>query len=831
MDEQTLTLTGRDEHVGVAVVLDAAMNYALAHNGISPLKAIIIENGSTEPLSELMIEITLTGPVPGRIAEPLRSRLPEVPAGQTLELPGHGARWQFDTATFAQLDEAVTATVGVHVFDAAHSVRMTDTMRLLARDEWWAASIEESLAAFVTPRARAVQDLLGDASDLLGTRTGDPSLQGYQGGADRAMAIAGAIYDAMGARQIRYINPPASFEGTGQKIRPAQEVLVDRWGTCLDLATTYAAALEHAGLHPVLVLCDGHAFAGHLLEEQQLPELVLRDRRAILNYVETGLFVPAETVGLCAGAAPTSFAEAVQQTRQSHWWAQDLDGIRCLIDVAAAHRAVRPLPAFSVAEGVRIVEVDRGAAVAAAAAKPAAAVAAALAARGGGPTRAAYPPRVDRWRSSLLDLSFRNPLLNMKIGRTALELHVPQGALPTLEDLLFEGQPITLVPHDQLAQIHRERGARTAQDIEASTLTSMLTKERGLFCACTDASYVTRLRGIQRRARTVTEETGANNLFLTLGMLEWEDNKRQAKAPLFLLPVTLRAQRGRGFSIQIEDGGYPQPNQCLLEKLRIAHGLSIPQFREPESDDSGIDLAGSLQAIRRALLDAQLPFSVEESAHLSLLQFSTLQLWQDLSENWETFLQNPVVRHMVQTPTDSFAEPPELAPVRMPACSIAAATSLAIGRSTARSPRRCSSAVSLVSAAITPGSSPLGSSSRRVTPARASSESDTTTSGSLRKISGRMNGTCWPRSAFCRLNRPLRRLALRLARMYGLSRSRGSTAFGRVHCQVPASPVIRPGQPFSSTRKIPLRARTRTSTSLTVPSTRNSKFAHALNGS
>ena len=99
------------------------------------------------------------------------------------------------------------------------------------------------------------------------------------------------------------------------------------------------------------------------------------------------------------------------------------------------------------------------------------------------------------------------------------------------------------------------------------------------------------------------------------------------------------------------------------------------------------------------------------------------------------------------------------------------------------------------------------------------------------KISGRMNGTCLPRSAFCRLNKPFRRLALRLARTYGLSRNRGSTAFGGVHCQVPASPVIRPGQPFSSTRKIPLRARTRTSTSLTVPSTRNSKFAHARNGS
>lgn len=664
MTDQMLVLSECTDEVRVTVVLDAAMNYALAHNGISPLKSIQIENGSAEPLRDLNIEIKLTGPTPGRIAEPLRSRLPDVEEGERIELPGHGASWAFNTAAFAQLDEAIGALVVVHVFNATRSVQMSGRMRLLARDEWWALSIEESLAAFVTPRARAVQDLISDASDLLGQRSGDPSVQGYQGGTDRAMAIAEAIYDAMQARKIRYINPPASFEGTGQKVRPAHEVLVDRWGTCLDLATTYAAALEHAGLRPVLVLCDGHAFAGHLLEEQQLPELVVRDRRVILNYIETGLLVPVETTALCARERTLSFAQAIQETREAGRWTHDLSSVRCLIDVTAAHRAVRPLPAVTVEAGVRIVELDPPAS--------AGAMASALMRqpsgdgvqsarneplpRGGGAPQRQYPPRVERWRSSLLDLSFRNPLLNMKTGRTALELHVPQGALPRLEDLLFDGHPMTLVPHDQLAEIHHQRGARTAQDLDVTTLTAMMADEHILFSACTEAAYSTRLRGIQRRARTVVEETGANNLFLTLGMLEWEDAKRQAKAPLFLLPVTLKAQRGRSFSIQIDDGGYPQPNQCLLEKLRIGHGLSIPDFSTPRTDDSGIDLARSLQAIRLALLDAQLPFTVEESAHLTLVQFSTLQLWQDLTENWEHFLENPVVRHLVETPTDSFTE-------------------------------------------------------------------------------------------------------------------------------------------------------------------------------
>ncbi|HET6546987.1 MAG TPA: hypothetical protein VFG79_00935, partial [Solirubrobacter sp.] len=442
MSESSLLLTPASGDLAAAVEFDAAMNYALAHNGISPLRRVQVSNSSLETLSNLQLEITLSAPVEGRIAAPLRATLPPVAARDTLAIGGSGVRWAFDAATFAQLDEAVTAAVTVRLFDATRMAHADGTLRLLARDEWWWSTIPESLAAFVTPRAKAIQDLVGDASDILARETGDPSIQGYQGGADRAMAIAAAIYDAMRARGIRYINPPASFEGTGQKIRPPHEVLVDRWGTCLDLATTHAAALEHAGLHPVLVLCEGHAFSGHLLEEQQLPELVVRDPRVILNYVESGLFIPVETVALCAGDNGGPFRHAIQATRDAGHWTHGLDGVRCLIDVAAAHRSVRPLPPVSIQDGVRVVEVERTPAPAPAPVSRRPAEEPEREARGGARPKRTYPPRVERWRNSLLDLSFRNPLLNMRGGNAALDLHVPRGSLGTVEDMLFGGTSI-----------------------------------------------------------------------------------------------------------------------------------------------------------------------------------------------------------------------------------------------------------------------------------------------------------------------------------------------------------------------------------------------------
>src|SRR4029079_14238806 len=99
-------------------------------------------------------------------------------------------RVRLEAPTFARRDEAVAANVRVRLFDATRLLEAEGSMRLLARDEWWMTTVRESLAAFVTPRGRAIAELVSDASDLLGASTGDPSIQGYQGGADRAMAIA-----------------------------------------------------------------------------------------------------------------------------------------------------------------------------------------------------------------------------------------------------------------------------------------------------------------------------------------------------------------------------------------------------------------------------------------------------------------------------------------------------------------------------------------------------------------------------------------------------------------------------------------------------------------
>ena len=58
-----------------------------------------------------------------------------------------------------------------------------------------------------------------------------------------------------------------------------------------------------------------------------------------------------------------------------------------------------------------------------------------------------------------------------------------------------------------------------------------------LYCDVQSSSYVTRFRNLAYKARTIAEETGANNLYVALGSLVWDIEGREVRSPLILVPV------------------------------------------------------------------------------------------------------------------------------------------------------------------------------------------------------------------------------------------------------------------------------------------------------
>src|ERR687885_888795 len=169
-----------------------------------------------------------------------------------------------------------------------------------------------------------------------------------------------------------------------------------------------------------------------------------------------------------------------------------------------------------------------------------------------------------------------------------MPLTVPASSLAVLEDLLHSGTAVQLLPDDRIAAVHRERGLATARDLPDAQLAEVLVERRAMHAQVSEGGYLPRLRHLAYKAKTVREETGANNLYLALGSLVWELDGRPLRSPLVLVPVTLApTSRTGAYRITLDDAGSSTPNYCLLEKLRQGDGPPRPRLTEPRGGGAG----------------------------------------------------------------------------------------------------------------------------------------------------------------------------------------------------------------------------------------------------
>jgi len=647
-----LTTADAESRVTVDVTAVPVLSYALAHNGIAVVSQLVLTVRG-EPVRHASVRVGVRdaeGPIGDAV-----ELFADIDPGHTTVLTDVGLR--LDPAAMLQVEERRPGWLSVSVDkdgEVLGSARVP--VELLAAAQWLATPLElamEMLAAHVLPNHPSVTALVAEAAQVLRAQTGSPSVQGYQSGPERVDAIASAICAAVQTRDIRYSEPPASWADVGQKVRTPGEVLDDRVGTCLDLVVVLAAALEQAGIRPLLWLVEGHAFLGYWREELSAQSSAITDVASLVNLVDLGLIRLVETTMLTTRTDPAGF-DQLHRPPYNAWLTGDLDRVIGAIDVyRARHDGVLPLPARTRDADGNVQVVEYRPAVHSAPARPAEAGPA----TGSGTARETVPPRIAQWKNALLDLSLRNRLINYT-PRAGIALTVPDAHLGELEDLVNGGTTLNLLPNDQLAAVQRERGVRSARELPQEQLAELLVDRRSLHVDVPEMSYLTRLRALAYKAKTVTEETGANNLHLALGSLAWEIDGRPLRSPLILVPVVLKAHSRSGtYRLTVDESGTSTPNYCLLEKLRQLHGLSVPGLAEPTEDGAGIDLDAALQAMRVALAEQGLPYRVEPTADLGILAFAKFRLWKDLDEHWAALSENPLVAHLVHSPTDPFEDP------------------------------------------------------------------------------------------------------------------------------------------------------------------------------
>jgi len=643
-----------DKSPAVSVLADSSINYAFQQNAIPIIKELRFLNDDTAR-KDISIRIS-TEPAFAASTE-IRVQAIE-PNGEFRDSP---INLKLSHDFLAELTEKVVGWLKVEVVEGDTMLcSRTESVSLLARNEWCGlVSLPEILAAFILPNDPAVMPILGRASELLRDATGRGALNDYQDKSrKRAWEQVAAIYKAVAELGIRYINPPASFENTGQKVSFPSQIVAERFGTCLDLTLLFAACCERAGLHPLVLMHEGHAYAGCWLEERTFPDSTTDGADALqqIRKHETESLITVFETTLVASESPGVLNDA-ERVARAHLHTEK--PFRLALDV---HRArisrIVPLPipgqrvagaesgpiSIDIVEGIGDrVFIDPLDPTPNTAAKPA--------------------TRIDQWKSRLLDLSLRNRLLNFK--ETKSTIRILSAAPEHVEDELAAENELALRPKPKLMSEDDPRhGATMSRQQRADALAAHLAdelKHRRLHTHLEESEHARRLTELYRAARNALDENGTNTLFAAVGILEWretEHSDRVYRAPLLLVPVELKRKSVlEGFSLRRVDEE-TRLNVTLMEMLRQNFQKDIAGLDPLPEDDSGVNVARVFQIFRDAVRD--LPgWEVKTEVWLGQFSFTKFLLWKDLSDRLDDLTRNRVVNHLINAAGTPYENPPD----------------------------------------------------------------------------------------------------------------------------------------------------------------------------
>lgn len=624
--------------ISIEGVVSSKLGLASHQNAVPLLRHLTIAYDGAESLDDLVLELEASVP----FASLKAWRIDRLAPNSSMAIPDRDV--ELREGYLADLTESMQASIHLRLRSGtAILAEQRFPVELLSRNQWGGAgSMPELLAAFCMPNDPAVDRVLKSTSDVLRRAGRTDGIDGYGAGSrKRVWELASAIWSAVCGYQVSYVLPPASFEQEGQKIRSPSQVLDGRVGTCLDTALLFAAALEQAGLNPVLLMTKGHAFAGVWLQPQEFAQVLNEDASSVRKRIELQELLVFETTLATQSPAP-GFSHAVGVAKRQ---LTDDDFVMAVDLRRARMQKVRPLTVTAKAAG----DVHR---------EQAPSVSEALESAPELPAfdidveeaPASAAGKLELWQRKLLDLTTRNRLLHLPDSAKAIRLVCSDPA--GLEDILAANRSVRIAPMPDLevggrdSAIYEKRNRESLEEEaarQAMTRSEVLSRmEKGKL----DAALI----DLYRKARSDLEEGGSNTLFLAIGFLRWkkaEDDPKSYFAPLILLPVQLeRRSVLSGVKMFMLDDE-PRFNLTLLELLRHDFQLNISGLSgDLPTDESGIDVEGIWNIVRRAVRDMP-GFEVTTDVALGTFSFSKYLMWRDLIDRSDQLMKNDVVRHLL----------------------------------------------------------------------------------------------------------------------------------------------------------------------------------------
>lgn len=159
------------------------------------------------------------------------------------------------------------------------------------------------------------------------------------------------------------------------------------------------------------------------------------------------------------------------------------------------------------------------------------------------------------------------------------------------------------------------------------------------------------LKKIDLDARSLIQETGANMLYIILGVLEWKesnDSDVKVKSPLVNIPVTLqRGNLNRETNtyeyILKYDGDGLDTNRSLAEKLSNDFNIVLPELTSEMSFSDYIKEVSKILSFKK-------DWKIKQEISLDFLNFSKILMYKDLDDskwNKKTLLSdNPILKDL-----------------------------------------------------------------------------------------------------------------------------------------------------------------------------------------
>ncbi len=629
------------------------VNYAAAQNNIPLVQRIVIQNLTDQIFGKLDIQIS-TNPT---FFEPRRFTFDTFGAEESRTFNSVQLNLSLNHDYLFDLNESEQGQIQIQVqIDGEQPLVHNEPIRVLARNEWGATNgLLELLAAHVQPTSIEVDRILSSASALLNSSTG-LTLNGYQSkNREHVWKQVNSIYQTLVSIGLQYAPPPASFERSGQKIRTTAQILDGKLMTCLDSSVLLAAFIEQAGLNPVILIKEGHAWVGVWLIDSNFSNPVEDSAQDVRKRIASGEFITIETTCISQAA---SMRKAIADTQQYLEGEQE-NTFQYAIDIKRARQNhIRPMRAE--ANLIRSVDLPvSGPAIEEPPELPPLDPSVMI----GEVVETDNTPegRLANWKAKLLDLTLRNRLLNFKPSKKFLKVICHD--VGDLEDAFASGGEFKLVAKRSLADMG---DPRSEEDFKAEFgmtsaeqhAKSVLPKKEICFDVEKD-SLQDLATVIFREAKNTLDETGSNSLFLALGTLCWKETPEAEtvlKAPILLVPVKLkRGAVGAGIRLERLDEETIF-NPTLMQKLAIAFEVSLP-FVDGQLplDESGVDV-DKIFAILRNKVQELKGFEVVEDSYLGLYSFAKYLMWRDLSKNSQDLLKNKVVDHLVNHHGEAFVD-------------------------------------------------------------------------------------------------------------------------------------------------------------------------------